>query len=149
VALAVAGTAHWLADRRPQRVAATRGGELAAASVAQVAALVPGVSRLGAVLTALRLLQVERAEASRTALLLSLPVTAGAALLPLARADRGQLRALAPLLAAGVPAAAVSGGLAATAQRRRPGRSATAPAVYRLALAAAVVGRLRRGARAA
>jgi undecaprenyl-diphosphatase len=125
------------------------GVRLAAASLAQVGALVPGVSRSGATVTALRLLRVERGEAARTSLLLSLPVTAAAALLPLARADRAQLRTLAPLLAAGVPAAAVSGRVAAGAWRRRPARSATAAAVYRLALADAVAARLRRRARAA
>jgi undecaprenyl-diphosphatase len=142
--LAVAGAAHALADRRREDRTAAGGADLAAASVAQVAALVPGVSRLGAVLTVLRLRGVERSEAHRTALLLSLPLTAGAALLPLARADRSELQALAPLLAAGVPAAAACAGLAAAAQRGRPGRSAAAPTSYRLVLAAAVGARLHR-----
>lgn len=148
-ALAGAGALLWLADRRPQDLARAGGREIAAASCAQVAALVPGVSRSGASVTALRLLRVERGEAARTSLLLSLPLTAGAALLPLARADRAQLRALAPLLTAGVPAAGLSGAVAAATWRRRPARAATAAAVYRLGLAAAVAARLRRGARPA
>jgi undecaprenyl-diphosphatase len=130
----------WAADRRPQG-----GGvgprDAVVAAAAQVLALAPGVSRSGAVLTALRARGVARGPAARHALLMSLPVTAGASLLPLARADRRDLRALAPLLAAGVPAAAVSGAVAASAWRRRPARSATAAAVYRLGLAAAVLAR--------
>jgi undecaprenyl-diphosphatase len=112
-----------------------------AAALAQVLALAPGVSRSGTVLTALRARRVGRSAAERHALLTSLPLTAGAALLPLVRADRGVLRELAPLLAAGVPAAALGGAAAAAVRRRRPGRSATAAAVYRLGLAAAVLAR--------
>jgi len=141
-ALAGAGALMWLADRRPQDRPA-RPADLAVAALAQVVALVPGVSRQGAVLTALRLRRVGRIEAARTALLMSLPVTAGAALLPLARADRATLRELAPQLATGVPAAALSGGLCAAAWRRRPGAPVGWAAVYRLGLAAAVVVRLR------
>jgi undecaprenyl-diphosphatase len=140
VLLGAAGALLWAADRSSQE-RSVRPAEALVAAGAQVAALAPGVSRSGAVLTALRLRRVERGAAARHALLMSLPVTAGAALLPLARADRRVLRELAPLLAAGVPAAAVSGAAAATAWRRRPGRPATAAAVYRLALAAAVLAR--------
>ncbi|HVM28739.1 MAG TPA: undecaprenyl-diphosphate phosphatase [Mycobacteriales bacterium] len=150
-ALAAAGTALLLADRRPQDVVEVGPRELVAVSLAQGAALVPGVSRLGATLTALRVLRVERAEAARTSLVLSLPVTAGAALLPLLRLaaqDRAALRALAPLLAAGVPAAAVAGATTAAAWRGRPAQPAGPAAVYRLGLAAAVAVRLRREARA-
>jgi undecaprenyl-diphosphatase len=147
--MAVASAALWWADSAPQEVARVSRRALAVAAAAQVAALVPGVSRQGAVLTALRLLRVERAEAARTSLLMSLPVTAGAALLPLARAERGVLRGLAPLVTAGLPAAAVSGALAARAWRRRPGRPVTAAAVYRLGLAAVVALRLGHRARGA
>lgn len=141
-ALAAAGALLWLADRRPQDVTVAGMREVSVAAVAQVAALAPGVSRQGAALTALRLLRVERAEANRTCLLMSLPLTAGAALLPLARARRPALQALAPLLTTGVPAAAVAGGLAAQAWRRQPARPVTGAAVYRLALAATVAARL-------
>jgi hypothetical protein len=74
---------------------------------------------------------------------MSLPLTAGAALLPLARADRATLRDLAPLVRAGLPAAALSGAASAAAWRRRPAGSTTPAAVYRLGLAAAVAVRLR------
>lgn len=139
--LAAGGAAMWAADRRPQRVGDVRPRDAAAAAVAQLLALAPGVSRHGATLTALRLAGVDRAVAARFSLLMSLPVTAGAALVPLARADRAALRALVPLLRTAVPAAAVSGAVAAAAWRRSPGAPLTAPAVYRLALAALVLAR--------
>ena len=122
-------------------------GQATWAALAQVAALVPGVSRSGATLTALRAAGVDRAAARRFSLLLSLPITAGAAALSLARADRDALRALGPGLAAGIATAAVSGAVAATADRARPDRSLTAAALYRLGLAATVAHRLiRKGA---
>ena len=104
---------------------------------AQALALVPGVSRSGAVLTALRLLGVERAAAQRFSLLMSLPVAAGAAGLTLA-----QNRSLPPGWVPGALAAAVAG--AVTARLVPPGRSAAVPTTYRLGLAAAVAVRLHR-----
>ncbi len=129
-----AGVLLALADRRPADRPASA-GPVAAAALAQVAALAPGVSRSGAALTALRALRVERAAALRTSLLMSLPVTAGAAGLTLVRADRAALRALAPPLALGVPAAAVASALAV---RRAPDRL-LGPALYRVGLAAALL----------
>ena len=117
--------------------------EATLAAFAQVAALAPGVSRSGATLTALRAVGVDRVAAERFSLLMSLPVTAGAAALTLARTDRATLRALARPLATGAGCAALTGAAAARAQQRSPGRSATLPALYRLGLAAAVVRRLR------
>lgn len=119
-------------------------GAAAAAALAQVAALVPGVSRSGATLTALRASGVDRAPARRISLLMSLPITAGAAALSLARADRAARRQLGPGLLAGVVAAAVSGAAAATLDRAHPARPLTGAALYRLALAAAVAVRLSR-----
>ena len=137
--LAGAGVVLWLADRRPEeREVGPR--EALLASLAQVAALVPGVSRSGATLTALRAAQVDRSAATRFSLLMSLPVTAGAAALTLLRAERPPLRAL----AAGVPAAAVAGGVAATALRGRPRGCSGAAALYRLGVAAVVAVRLHR-----
>jgi undecaprenyl-diphosphatase len=118
--------------------------QAALAAGMQVAALVPGVSRSGATLTALRAAGVDRAEARRFSLLMSLPITAGAAALSLARADRSALRELGPALAAGTLAAAVAGAAATTAHRRRPGRSLAGAALYRLGLAAVVGHRLVR-----
>ncbi len=141
--LAGAGVLLWAADRRPARVDRVGPREAAVAGLAQVLALAPGVSRSGAVLTGLRAAGVEGAAASRFALLLSLPVTFGAAVLALARADRTVLRGLARPLAAGVPLAAVSAHTALRTVRRRGGTGTGGAALYRLALAAAVTARLR------
>lgn len=131
-------------SHRAWRVASVDPTAAAVAGVAQVAALVPGVSRSGATLTALRALGVDRATARRFTLLMSLPITAGAAAHSLTRADRGVLRELGPGLAAGGVAAAVAGAAAATAQRRRPDRPLAGAALYRLGLAAVVAHRLTR-----
>ena len=140
--LAAAGVALWLADRRPAD-RDVQAGDAAAAAVAQVLALAPGVSRAGATLTALRLRRVDRAAAQRFTALMSLPVTAGAAGLTLVRADRRDLRDMAGPLAVGVPLAGVTAAAATAATRG--GAPVTASALYRLALAAAVVRRLRKG----
>ena len=139
--LGAAGLALFAADRRPETVRTVGPRQAAAAALAQVLALAPGVSRFGATLTALRLLQVDRAEAQRFSLLMSLPVTAGAAALTLLGAGGGSARreVVAPLLV-GAPLAAVAGGLLA-ARGPAPG-SAGLAAVYRLGLAAAVGVRL-------
>ena len=142
--LAGAGALMWAVDARaPRERPAVGPREAAYASLAQVTALVPGVSRSGAVLTALRAAGVERAPAQRFSLLMSLPVTAGAAALTLARADRGTARQVAP----GALTAALAGATTATLQARRPGKAVTGAALYRLGLAAVVARRLsRRGA---
>lgn len=144
--LAAAGLAMALADRRPEAVGVGP-REAAAAALAQVAALAPGVSRSGAALTALRLARVRRADAERFSLLMSLPVTAGAAALTLARSDRGQLRALAGPLLAGVPAAALAGHLAVRARSRRASHALVTFALYRLALAVVLAAGASRSAR--
>lgn len=131
-----------LADRRPQdRPVRAREGLLA--GLAQVAALAPGVSRAGASATALRAARVGRAEAARFSLVLSLPVTAGAAGYALLRADRRALHDLRGPLAVAVPAAAVA---AALAVRRAPS-GLRGPALYRLAFAAVVAVRHRKDLR--
>ncbi|MCW2608357.1 MAG: undecaprenyl-diphosphatase, partial [Frankiales bacterium] len=96
--LAGAGVLLGLADLRPQDRAVGR-HEAALAGLAQVAALAPGVSRSGASLTALRASRVPGPDAARFSLVLSLPVTAGAAGYALLRADRRALAALARPLA--------------------------------------------------
>lgn len=134
--LAGAGVVLWAADRRPESGAiGTR--EVVAVSAAQVLALAPGVSRSGATLTALRALRVPRREAVRFSLLVSLPLTAGAAGLTVLRS--GRRPPVLPVALAGVTAVA-----SATALDRRAYRFAGGTALYRLACAAAVAVRLRR-----
>jgi undecaprenyl-diphosphatase len=127
------------ADPRP----AVGPREAALAGAAQVVALVPGVSRSGATLTALRAAGVPRAEAERFSLLMSLPVTAGAAALTLLRADRSRLVPLVRELAPGAATAALAGALAVRRRAARPGTPLRGAALYRLGLATAVVLRLR------
>lgn len=128
---AALGWADARAERRP-RPSVPRPGEtdLAVAALAQVAALAPGVSRTGATLTALRARGVDRSSAYRLSLLMSLPVTLGAAGLT---AVRG--RALPPA----VPTALAGGSAYLSARLLRPSRgTVTAAVAYRLLLAAGV-----------
>jgi undecaprenyl-diphosphatase len=80
ITLGVFGVALWLADRLPQR----RGlGDIRVRSgfligVAQVLALVPGVSRSGITITAGRLWRLDRDSAARFSFLLLVPVVLGA-----------------------------------------------------------------------
>lgn len=134
--MAAAGLLLWAADRTPQR-REIGSREVAAAAAAQVVALVPGVSRAGATLTALRALGVHRQDALRFSMLMSLPVTAGAAGLTAVRSGR-RLPAV-PTVLAGISSLAVG-----TALDRGSRRLAPAAALYRLGLAAAVAVRLRK-----
>ena len=152
--LAGAGVLLWWADARGEHRAqgsadppVTRVGarQAALAGLAQVAALVPGVSRSGASLTALRLAGVERETAQRFTLLLSLPVTAGAAALTLARTPRAALGPALRLLAPGALTAALAGAGSVTLLRGRGAGSVAAAALYRLGIAVVVARRPSRG----
>ncbi len=158
--LAGAGALLWWADARAGRrdgdpvhdtPGASRSGpvgarEAAYAGLAQVVALVPGVSRSGATLTALRLAGVEREAARRFTLLLSLPVTAGAAVLTLSRTPRPRLAAALRLLAPGAVTAALAGATSVMALRGHGPEQVRGAALYRLGLAAVVARRsYRRG----
>ena len=110
--------------------------EAALAGLTQVAALAPGVSRSGAALTALRALRVDRDEAARFSVLMSLPVTAGGALLTAARARR--LPPVVPAVAAGVSAAQLAARVPSGSRQ-----VVVLSALYRLGIAAAVAARLR------
>ena len=157
--LAAGGVLLWLADRRPQRHRQVGAPYAGAAALAQVLALAPGVSRSGATLTALRGCAVARPAAHRFSLLMSLPVTGGAAVFGLARAvRRDRSGASAPAgagtpgtpwgpLAVAVPVAAISAALTHRLLSARPDRSATGAALYRVALAGVVGARLRRTGR--
>lgn len=79
--LVVFGILLWWADRRPgDRALAGLGvTDALPAGVAQALALVPGVSRSGAIMTAGRMRGLSREAAARLAMLMSVPVIAGAA----------------------------------------------------------------------
>jgi undecaprenyl-diphosphatase len=112
--------------------------------LAQAAALVPGVSRNGATLTAARALGFDRAGAVRLSWRAGLPVIGGAALLKSARvAQRGLARELRPAFAAGAIAAFVSTLVGAPLARLT--LRAWAPlAAYRIGLGALALRRLHR-----
>ncbi len=141
--LASAGALLWWADTRAGgRAVGPR--EAAYAGLAQVAALVPGVSRSGATLTALRLAGVDREEAQRFSLLLSLPVTAGAAVLTMARTPTARLVRALRLLAPGAVTAAVAGATTVTVLDTRSAAFVPGAALYRLGLAVGTARQLRR-----
>ena len=77
----VFGLALWFADRvgmTVRRIEHMSAGGALVIGFAQVLALVPGVSRAGITMTAARMMGYERTEASRFAMLLSVPAILGA-----------------------------------------------------------------------
>jgi undecaprenyl-diphosphatase len=145
-------------DRRPQ-TRTREDSRLADAlwlGVAQACALVPGVSRNGATLTAARLLCFTRADADTLSRHVALPIIAGATLLKSVRLRaRGMPPGMAGPFALGAAAAfastlaanSVIGRVRPHAALGRPAgdRSLAPYALYRLAVAAAVARRLWRG----
>ena len=144
VAQAAGGTALLVADRAPAaraHVEATA-RDAFVIGLAQACALIPGVSRNGATLTAARLLGFRRDAASRMSRHAALPVIAGATALKLAR-----LRELprSPPYAAGVAAAFASSLAAARLVPRIDRLDSYAPfGLYRIALGVAVLAGCRR-----
>jgi undecaprenyl-diphosphatase len=147
VAAGLLGGAALLAisDRAPQRRARDEAGALDALwlGLAQACALIPGVSRSGATLSAARLRRFTRADAALLSRQAGVPVIAGAALLKGIRLQRRGLprEAVAPFIAGG--AAAFTSAMAAGGLTRREDRSRSLlPYVaYRVVLAAAIVAR--------
>jgi undecaprenyl-diphosphatase len=133
----------WLADARaPQRRSRTDAGVLDALALglAQACALVPGVSRNGATLTAARARGFRRPDANALSRHVALPVIVGATALKGARlARRGLPAGVAGAFAAGIGAA--FGSTLASVRLIRAverDRSLAPYAAYRLALAAVV-----------
>lgn len=147
-ALVLGATAMGLSDRRPQQ----RGHEQAGAAdalwlgVAQACALVPGISRNGATLTAARLRRFTRTDANRLSRYVALPVIAGAtALKSLRLSQRGLEPGTALPFAVGAGAAFVST-LACTWVIRQVerDRSLLPYSAYRVGIAGLVAVRLLR-----
>jgi undecaprenyl-diphosphatase len=142
--LALGGAALALADTRSQvRVLAQAGpGDGLVLGVAQAAALLPGVSRNGATLTAARARGFARADAQALSWRVGLPVIAGAAALKGWRlTQRGVPADAGRTLAAGAGAAFLStlAGAPLIGEHWRKRRLAPF-ALYRLGLAGAVLG---------
>jgi undecaprenyl-diphosphatase len=119
-------------------------GDKLAIGLAQAAALVPGVSRNGATITAARALGFSRSESVRLSWQAGLPIIAGATALKLARlGQRGLDRDLRAPFAAGAMAAFGST-LAAAPLLRLGTRPYAALAAYRVTLGAVALRRLHR-----
>jgi undecaprenyl-diphosphatase len=148
VGLALGALAMLVADRAPQERARDDAGALDALllGLAQASALVPGVSRNGATLTAARLRRFGREDANALSRHVALPIIVGATLLKGVRLRR---RGLPPearasfALGAGAAFASTLGSTWLISQVERD-RSLSPYALYRLALAAVVLRRLRR-----
>jgi undecaprenyl-diphosphatase len=105
--------------------------------IAQIFALVPGVSRSGSTMTAGRALRLDRQGAAVFSFLMSMPITAAAAVLKAPTMLRADDRMT---LIVGIVAAAVSGWLAIAVLLRYVSRHSYGLfAVYRLVLGAAVL----------
>ncbi len=136
-----------LADRIPQE----RDWRSAAAidalwlGVAQAAALMPGVSRNGATLTAARMRRFTRADASKLSAQVAVPVIAGATVLKSFRLARRGLPpgSLTTILAGTLASFASTLGSTWLVRQLERDRSLLPYAAYRLAIAATVVARLR------
>lgn len=140
-ALAAMGIVLWLVDRmRPATRALDSIGWIDALliGIAQAAALLPGVSRSGATMTAARALALDRASAATFSFLMSMPIIAAAAVFKVPHLLHSGGASL-PLLV-GVLASAVSGWLAiAIVMRYVRSHSYGIFAGYRVVLGAAVL----------
>jgi undecaprenyl-diphosphatase len=152
VGLLAGGVAMVLADARSQQGERGCGdaqpADGLALGVAQALALIPGVSRSGATLTAARARGFDRPASHSLSWLAALPVLLGASLLEAGRLSRGASidRRTAGLLAVGGTSAFLSTLLSSRILRRGGYRDrALLPySLYRCLLAALVLGRLRR-----
>ncbi len=127
---------RWAASRRALGSMQMRDALLV--GLAQVAALIPGVSRSGATITAGRALGLDRGSAAVFSFLLSMPITVAAAVVKTPDALT-QLSSPLPLLA-GIGAAAVSGWLAiAVLLRYVRANGYGVFAVYRVALGVGIL----------
>ncbi len=136
VALIVLGVILWAVDRvmsERRELDQVRWTDAVLIGIAQCFALVPGVSRSGATITAGRALGLDRSSAAVFSFLMSMPIIAAAAVLKVPEAVR-ETGLSAPLLA-GVLAAALSGWLAIAVLLRFVSRRSYATfAVYRVLL---------------
>ena len=137
--LMVMGVILWSADRflpqaRPLESMTWRDAILI--GIAQACALIPGFSRSGTTITGARLLRLDRTSAAVFSFLLSMPVTAAAAILKGPDAVR---EGITPPLVVGVISAAISSWLAISVLLKYVSKHSFGVfAVYRLALGVAI-----------
>jgi undecaprenyl-diphosphatase len=143
-----AGAALLLADRRREERSRSDAGDHLAVGLGQAIALVPGVSRAGAALTAARLRGLSRPASLRLALTAAAPVTLGAVALKGLRAARagGHNELLAPVLAGAGAAFASAVAASPLVDRLERARSYAPLAAYRIGLGLLALGAAGRGA---
>ena len=133
--LMIMGVMLWAADRfvaQSRNIAEMTWRDALLIGLAQACALVPGFSRSGSTITGARLLKLDRTSAAVFSFLLSMPITAAAAMLKVPDAVR---EGISPPLVVGVVSAALSSWLAiAVLLKYVSRRSYGLFAVYRLAL---------------
>jgi undecaprenyl-diphosphatase len=144
IALIVMGVLLWLADRlaaRHKSLDDMRWPHAVTLGVAQALALVPGVSRSGSTITTARALGFSREGAAVFSFLMSMPITAAAAIVKVPEALREQGLSL-PIIV-GILSAAVSSWLAISVLLKYVSRHSYGVfAVYRVALGLVVLGLL-------
>lgn len=139
--LIVMGVILWVADRQAptdRSIDQMRWRDALLIGIAQSFALVPGVSRSGSTITGARLLRLDRKSAAVFSFLLSMPVTAAAAILKVPDALHSQ--GLSMSIVVGVVTAAVSSWLAISVLLKYvTRRSFGVFAAYRLVVGAAAL----------
>jgi undecaprenyl-diphosphatase len=145
--LVLMGIVLWAVDRKApadRPLEAMRPRQALLIGLAQVFALLPGVSRSGSTITAGRALRFDRKSAAVFSFLMSMPITAAAVVFKLPEALRSEASGAAIIV--GVISAAISGWLAITVLLRYVTRHGYGIfAVYRLALGALVFGLIYMG----
>lgn len=141
VTLMVMGVVLWAVDRyavKDRALSSLGVRDAVLIGLAQVLALVPGVSRSGSTMTAGRALGFDRQSAAVFSFLMSMPVTAAAALLKVP--DLLRTEGITATLVAGVISAGVSSWLAIAVLLRYVSRHSFGVfAVYRLALGVVIL----------
>ena len=147
-ALIVMGILLWAVDRfarRDRGLSRMRWSDALLIGIAQMLAIIPGVSRSGSTITAGRALAFTREDAAVFSFLMSMPIIAAAAVLKVPQALREQ--GLSAPMIVGVLASAVSGWLAISVLLRVVTRHSYGVfAAYRIVLGAAVLIAVARGA---
>jgi undecaprenyl-diphosphatase len=140
VALIVMGTLLWAADRfveQRRTITGVRWTDALIIGIAQVFALIPGVSRSGSTMTAGRALGFDRTSAATFSFLMSMPITAAAAIVKVPEALREGVTL--PIVV-GILASGISGWLAISVLLRYiSSKSFGVFAVYRWILGLAIL----------
>lgn len=141
ITLMVMGVLLWAADkwgRQSRNLHEVTMRDAVLIGLAQVFALIPGVSRSGSTMTAGRALGFERQSAARFSFLMSMPITFAAVAVKLPEAVNAS-KDLGPMIA-GIVAAAISGWLAISVLLKYVARHSFGSfALYRLALGAFIL----------